>query len=64
MIDKSEVLITLREAARRLSVCVRTVYRLIDMGELPKPVKVRGCSRLSALAINAYLRRLGVNAEE
>ena len=53
-------LISLQHAARILEVSVRTVYRLIDEGEFPKPVKVRGCSRLPLAAVNAYLEKLGV----
>jgi excisionase family DNA binding protein len=53
-------LVSLQYAADLLGVCVRTVYRLIDEGELPRPFKVRGCSRLPLAAVNAYLEKLGV----
>ena len=55
-----EQLLSLKSAAERLGVCVRTVYRLIDDGELPKPVKIRGCSRLPVSSLNTYLQKLGV----
>lgn len=55
-----ERLVSLKTAAESLGVCVRTVYRLIDEGKLPRPVKVRGCSRLPLSAVTAYLRSLGI----
>jgi excisionase family DNA binding protein len=45
------------EAARRLSVCTRTVYRLIAMRELPKPIKVLGASRILDSDLEAYMKR-------
>ena len=32
-----------RDVAARIGVCARTVRRDVDAGELPKPIKVRGC---------------------
>lgn len=59
-----ECLVSLQSAARCLDVCVRTIYRIIDQGDLPKPIKVRGCSRLPISAINSYLSKLGVSNQQ
>ena len=40
-------LLTIPETAQCLRVSVRTVFRLIQDGEL-KPVRIRGCTRLAA----------------
>lgn len=57
-------LISLREAASRLRACVRTVYRLIDDGELPRPIKVRSRSFLTRSAVVSYLVRQGLPESE
>lgn len=53
-------LISLREAAAMLRACVRTVYRLIDDGELPRPIKVRSRSFLPLAAIRDFLIKQGL----
>ena len=55
---------TLQEAARMIRVCVRTVYREIDDGELPKPKKIRSRSFLPIAAIRAYLEKRGLPPPE
>jgi excisionase family DNA binding protein len=57
-------LVSLREAALMMHICVRTVYRMIDEGELPKVVKVRSRSFLPLSAICAYLRKIGGPVEQ
>jgi excisionase family DNA binding protein len=57
-------LLSLREAALMMHICVRTVYRMIDEGELPEVIKVRSRSFLPLSAVNSYLRKLGVPVEQ
>jgi excisionase family DNA binding protein len=53
-----ERLLKLKEAADRLSVSVRTLWRRIAAGHLPQPVKVGDCSRMPESDVNAYIERL------
>ncbi len=50
--SQSERLLTIRQAADRLSVSTRTIYRLVADGQL-ESVKVRGCTRLRESAVAA-----------
>jgi predicted DNA-binding transcriptional regulator AlpA len=52
-------LISLREAAHMIRACVRTVYRLIDDGALPRPIKIRSRSFLLRSAVHSYLVKQG-----
>jgi len=45
------------EVAEYFSISVRTVYRLIEEGELSR-VKIRGCLRIPLGEINRYERKL------
>jgi predicted DNA-binding transcriptional regulator AlpA len=63
-ITKQPELVSLRETARMIRSCVRTVYRLIDDGELPRPIKIRARSFLPASAIRAFLVRQGLPESE
>lgn len=59
--DKSSLqaeLISLRATARLLDVSLRGVYRLIASGELPRPVKVGGSTKLFESDIQNYLNAL------
>lgn len=51
-------LLTLGEAAARLSVSTRTLYRLIQDGQFPKPVRVGAGSRFFESDLILYLDRL------
>jgi excisionase family DNA binding protein len=51
-------LLSLNVAARRLSICRRTLERLIAAGEFPQPVKVRGATRVPVTDLQAYLAKL------
>ena len=53
-------IVSLPESARMLHACVRTIYRLIDDGELPRPIKIRSRSFLPISAIRAYLVKQGL----
>lgn len=50
----AEVLLTLEEVGRRLSVSCRTVYRIIDEGDLPV-VRVRRAVRVRESALDRYI---------
>lgn len=54
-------LISLRDAGARLSLSQRAIYRLVAKGELPRPVKVGGATRLYASDIDTYLETLKTN---
>ena len=53
-----DTLIPLRVAAAKLGICVRTLRRLGERGELQRPVKVGRCSRVPLSEILAYMNRL------
>jgi len=53
-------LLTLVEVAAMLRVCARTVYRLIDDGQLPQPIKVRSRSFLPRGAVREFLKKQGL----
>lgn len=57
-------IVSLREAGRMIRACVRTVYRLIDDGALPPPIKIRSRSFLPASAVRAYLVKQGLPEPE
>ena len=44
------------EMAERLGVCERTVRRDVDAGNLPKPIKIRGCVRFDWVEVEAALK--------
>ena len=51
-------LIDMKDAAARLSVSTRTIYRLVALGELAAPVKVGRASRMPASDLDRYIERL------
>ncbi len=53
-------LVSLREAAAMIRACVRTVCRLIDDGELPRPIKIRSRSFLLLVAVRDFLIKQGL----
>lgn len=58
----ADTLVSIRQFARELSVCVKTIYRRIDAGEIPRPVKIGRCSRYPRSVIEDYKRRLGLRS--
>ena len=54
----NEQLIGLSEFAELLRVTPRTVYRLIQSGQIPKPVKVGHSVRFPVSDVQAYIERL------
>ena len=57
-------MVSLREAASMIRACVRTVYRLIDDGDLPRPIKIRSRSFLTRSAVLGYLVKQGFHGTE
>ena len=57
-------LLDLLEVAKRLGISRRSVDRLIANGELAKPVKVRGCSRLFETDLEKYFEFIRRNREQ
>lgn len=55
-------LVTVDEAAQRLSISRTGVYRLMDRHELPS-VKIGGLRRISVKALDAYIERLEADSE-
>jgi excisionase family DNA binding protein len=55
---RDRLLLGFEEVARLLDVSTRTVRRLVAMGELARPVKVRKSSRLRVSDIEVYLQRI------
>lgn len=50
--------LTVPEAAKRLGVCRRTLEREIEDGNFPKPVKIRGASRVPSSDLVAYSKKV------
>jgi predicted DNA-binding transcriptional regulator AlpA len=44
------------QVAERTGVCARTIRRDVDAGELPKPIKIRGCVRFDWPELEAALK--------
>ena len=55
-----EPLLSIREVATQLRVCVRSIYRRIDEGKLPQPVKIGARSLIPVSAVVAYLKAAGL----
>jgi len=55
-----EPLLSIREVATQLRVCVRSIYRRIDEGKLPLPVKIGARSLIPVSAVAAYLKTAGL----
>jgi excisionase family DNA binding protein len=58
--DMLEPLLSIPEVAAQLRVSVRTIYRLIDDGKLPSPVKIGARSLIPVSAVVAYLKTAGL----
>ena len=56
--DTSERLLSLKDAAIRLNLSLRAVYRLIAKGDLPRPVKVGGSSKFFISDLEKYFDSL------
>lgn len=51
-------LITLEQAAERLTVCRRTLEREIARGRFPKPVRIGRATRVAVSDLRAYIESL------
>ncbi len=60
----SPLLVSLKEAAEKLSVSTRTVRRLSQIGILPRIVKVGNCARISWQGVQDYYNSLYPPAKE
>ena len=59
--ELAERFLRVAEAAERLSISVRSLYRLIAAQEFPGLVKVGGCRRVALSEIDAYMERVKRN---
>ena len=57
-VSEQPVLITLEQAAQRLTISRRTLERLISAGEFPSPLKIGRASRLAVEDIDIYCAQL------
>ena len=55
-VERAERGLKVREAAERLGVGQRTVYRMIDSGELQTVLLHKRCRRVTASSVNRCLR--------
>ena len=53
-------LISVKDAAKLMSISRRTVERLVSGGDLPRPIKIGGCSRFRIKDITGYIERMEV----
>jgi predicted DNA-binding transcriptional regulator AlpA len=44
------------QLADRLGVCERTIRREVDAGNLPRPIRIRGCVRFDWLEVEPALK--------
>ena len=51
-------LLTLNETARRLSICRRSLERLMAAGKFPRPLKIGRSSRVPESDVASYLAKL------
>jgi excisionase family DNA binding protein len=51
-------LITIAQAAKRLTVCRRTIEREIARGRFPRPVRIGRALRVPVTELQAYVARL------
>ena len=53
-----EPLLTVGDVAKKLAVSKRSVWKLLSLGQLPKPVKILSSSRWREADINAFIDRV------
>jgi excisionase family DNA binding protein len=56
--EECRKLITYKEAAHILGISSRTLYRLVDLGKTPRPVKLGTCTRFLRAEIEGYIETL------
>jgi excisionase family DNA binding protein len=52
-----EPLLSIQEVAAHLRIHVRTVYRRIDKGDLPEPIKIGSRSLMPVSAVESLLKK-------
>lgn len=62
MSDSAILLVSLDDAAKRLSVSRRTIEREIAAGRFPRPMKIGRTTRVSLSALLAYIEKLSGGA--
>jgi predicted DNA-binding transcriptional regulator AlpA len=63
-VGDSVCLVSLKRVAGMLDISEREVYRLIESGELPKPVKIGRLSKMPVGEVVGYIERLKVARSE
>tara|TARA_B100000925_G_scaffold140757_1_gene105470 strand:- start:224 stop:415 length:192 start_codon:yes stop_codon:yes gene_type:complete len=53
-------LISVKDAAKLMAISRRTVERLVSGGDLPRPIKIGGCSRFRIKDVTGYIERMEV----
>ena len=53
-------LVSVNEVAKLMAISRRTVERLVSGGDLPRPIKIGGCSRFRIKDITSYIERMEV----
>ena len=53
-------LVSVNDAAKLMAISRRTVERLVSGGDLPRPIKIGGCSRFRIRDITAYIERMEI----
>jgi len=64
MITQAPDLLNVDEVAHRLGVSRRTVYRMLESGDLPPCVRVRGMRRWRSTDIAAFVAGLSVDGAD
>jgi predicted DNA-binding transcriptional regulator AlpA len=57
-VEVEDHLLPLKQVAARLCISVRTVWRMVGAGKLPKPIRIGREAALFASEVNDYLARL------
>jgi len=53
-------LISVKDAAKLMAISRRTVERLVSGGDLPRPIKIGGCSRFRIKDVTGYIERMEI----
>lgn len=56
--DVNEVLLTVKAVGTKFNISTRTVWRLVERGDLPRPVRIGRCCRWFEADILAVKKRL------
>lgn len=56
-------LLSLDDAAKRLSISRRTIEREISAGRFPRPLKIGRATRITLVALQSYIEKLSAVAE-